>query len=275
MAWVKIDDQLADHPKIVAAGAVGGWAFVAGLCYCNRFLTNGFIPLAQIEKLASDVPMERLCELGLWTKTTKKGVEGVLVHDYLKYQMSRTDILKAREQSAIRQGRHRNSKRNGKRNAVTSDVSSTVSSPAPTPTPTPTPGVSKERLLPAAPDMRSHHPAFKGERIVVFDWMLVELMGMLGAHAEDFDWHAWFFTLDGLAGQETRVIANRDERWKWIQEKTAEEAKRRGLRAHGEAYDAWRDGQHGWQCGKCGEVHQGKLAQRGQCLKQPEVPGAA
>ena len=51
MAWVKLDDHFAEHPKVVQAGPVAGFLFVAALCYANRHLTNGFIPAAQVTAL--------------------------------------------------------------------------------------------------------------------------------------------------------------------------------------------------------------------------------
>src|SRR3990167_2964612 len=51
MAWVRLDEEFPDHPKIVSAGPLAAWLYVAGLCYCNRLLTNGFIPEDQISRL--------------------------------------------------------------------------------------------------------------------------------------------------------------------------------------------------------------------------------
>jgi hypothetical protein len=42
------------------------------------------------------------------------------------------------------------------------------------------------------PNARSNHPAFKGQRILVFDWMVEDLMRMLDPHGESFDLHEWF-----------------------------------------------------------------------------------
>ena len=55
MAWVKIDDQFADHPKVMQAGPLAAWLYVCGLCYCGRCLTNRLIPYKQLVKLF-DVP---------------------------------------------------------------------------------------------------------------------------------------------------------------------------------------------------------------------------
>ena len=44
MAWVKIDDNFAQHPKIAQVGPLGMAMQIAALCYCNRLMTDGFIP---------------------------------------------------------------------------------------------------------------------------------------------------------------------------------------------------------------------------------------
>jgi hypothetical protein len=52
MTWIKLDDQIADHPKIVKAGPLASWLYICGLTYCARFLTDGFIPQEQVRRLA-------------------------------------------------------------------------------------------------------------------------------------------------------------------------------------------------------------------------------
>lgn len=44
MPWVKVDDHFDEHPKMAAVGPVGWGVWLAGLAYCNRNLTDGFIP---------------------------------------------------------------------------------------------------------------------------------------------------------------------------------------------------------------------------------------
>jgi hypothetical protein len=51
MAWVRIDDQFADHPKIKSVGAVGMAIQIASICYCNRYLTDGFISWSAADAL--------------------------------------------------------------------------------------------------------------------------------------------------------------------------------------------------------------------------------
>jgi uncharacterized protein YdaU (DUF1376 family) len=77
-------------------------------------------------------------------------------------------------------------------------------------------------------DARSKRPIFKGQRFVVFEWMLDDLTRMLGAHAHAFDLHSWFYKLDQQAVDSDIVIPQRDG-GKWLQDRTHEEALRRGL----------------------------------------------
>lgn len=100
MPWIRLDDQFPDHPKVVEAGPLASWLYVCGIGYCNRLLTDGFIPSGQVRKLA-DVDnagdlAQRLVAVGLWDETEG----GYLVHDYLDYQPSREKALELREKRA-------------------------------------------------------------------------------------------------------------------------------------------------------------------------------
>lgn len=77
-------------------------------------------------------------------------------------------------------------------------------------------------------DARSKRPIFKGQRLVVFEWMLDDLRRLLGAHFDDFDLHEWFYQLDAQVTEAAIVIPQRDG-GKWLQEQTTAEAVRRGL----------------------------------------------
>jgi len=161
MAWVKLDDHFPDHPKIVSAGPLGAWLYVAGLCYCNRLLTNGFIPISQVDRLSPhredqdlrDSPLKlaaRLCGLGLWGEGERKGVPGYFVHDFLKYQPSKKQVMTERAKTAIRQGRFRNGHRNGVTNGVTNGGGNAAPDPVPQREKT-SPSLVSRNSLPDAP----------------------------------------------------------------------------------------------------------------------------
>lgn len=100
MAWVYLDDQFPDHPKVVAAGDAAAWMFVCGLAYCRRYNTEGRIPKAQVPKLTGSRSSAKLAaalttapagyDTGLW----EDHGDHYLVHDYgdwNKPQASRTE----------------------------------------------------------------------------------------------------------------------------------------------------------------------------------------
>ena len=107
MAWVRIDDQLSDHPKIVSAGPDAAWLYISGLCYAARYLTDGFIPEAQVRRLSdiknSPAAAKRLVSNGLWD-----AVEGgYQVHDYLDYNDDADTVKTRRKRNADRQSKWR------------------------------------------------------------------------------------------------------------------------------------------------------------------------
>lgn len=104
MSWVKIDDQFPMHPKVVQSGPLGMAMQVAALCYCNRFLTDGFIPAGIVPTLINLTGQSETCEqlvdklvqLGIWEEADG----GYRIHDYLKYQPSKEDVLRDRQQKS-------------------------------------------------------------------------------------------------------------------------------------------------------------------------------
>jgi hypothetical protein len=111
--WIKLDDHFADHPKIVEVGTIGLAVQIRALCYCARYLTDGFLtesvgslltnpPDLPHQDLLSDPDprplVEKMMASGLWDKVKK----GYMVHDYLKYNPSRKQVLESRERDLMR-----------------------------------------------------------------------------------------------------------------------------------------------------------------------------
>jgi hypothetical protein len=124
MVWVRIDDHFDEHPKFAKAGPLGMALWLAGLAYCNRTLTDGFIPWSVARALIAwefldpaaakdgrrkryriamtcgvvgdDVTSEFVIELllvaGLWVEVDG----GYRVHDYDQYQHTRERIEEER-----------------------------------------------------------------------------------------------------------------------------------------------------------------------------------
>lgn len=51
MTWARLDDNCPGHPKVSAAGPLAWVLWTRGLIYCNRYLTDGFIPRNQVNAL--------------------------------------------------------------------------------------------------------------------------------------------------------------------------------------------------------------------------------
>ncbi len=174
MGWVRLDDRITEHPKIAAAGPFGFAVFVAGIAYCNRNLTDGFIPRSVAATLLSaewidsegtiwtaaqhsghrgeDIEclqvVEHLVDIGLFYRVDCHAVTntaGYAIHDYEDYQPSRSDVIEKREkdlerQKKWREGKEKTAKVQGKtprkRHAVTNAVNNATVTSDPTPTPT-------------------------------------------------------------------------------------------------------------------------------------------
>jgi hypothetical protein len=95
--WSKLDDGYIMNGKVLDAGWQGRELYIAALCYVSRNLTDGFVPVAMVQRLGAlmDVPDPataaiRLVTVGLW-EFPADGRDGYLIHDYLKYNPSRAE----------------------------------------------------------------------------------------------------------------------------------------------------------------------------------------
>lgn len=100
MAWLRIDDRVRTHPKVVQAGPDAAWFWFCGICYCREHLTDGFIPKAMLASLVPGVGLSAarkhaatLMRFVLWHETEG----GYRVHDFLDWNPSRADVEADRE----------------------------------------------------------------------------------------------------------------------------------------------------------------------------------
>src|SRR5256885_1498948 len=159
MTWIRIDDNMADHPKVLGFGKLAPLALglqMRALCWASRHLTDGALPKDCLPSLLMDLDptfdwASAMVRAGLWKKTRA----GYTIHDYLQYNPSREESAAARERNAQRQRdfRSRNAGSNGavtRDNAVSNAVSNggsngPVTLPRPVPSPTPKDLKSKEK----------------------------------------------------------------------------------------------------------------------------------
>lgn len=90
MTWFKVDDTLAFHHKVVAAGVSAMGLWVRAGSWCAQTLTDGFVPEHMVPALADgDAGLaERLVEAKLWRRV--KG--GYAFHQWAERQPSRQSI---------------------------------------------------------------------------------------------------------------------------------------------------------------------------------------
>ena len=126
MSWVKLDDQFFMHPKVLPLSRGAKLLYLSALTYASAQLTDGHLNEAAVSAVARTVGVQPrlsadLRDAGLWDRTE----DGYVIHDYLAYNPSREQVLRARQAAAERTARWR-----GKRGAR-DGVSDGVSTPSP------------------------------------------------------------------------------------------------------------------------------------------------
>lgn len=120
MTWVKLDDGFPDHPKVTSLPLPARWLHVCALCYCSKYLTDGRLTHAQALALhrgssgalarphrgssngssGAQATFGQLVECGLWER---RG-EDFEIHDFLRYNPSREQVLSERAAARERMG---------------------------------------------------------------------------------------------------------------------------------------------------------------------------
>jgi hypothetical protein len=115
--YLKLNDALPEHRKIVDAGGDAAWLHVCALAYASRNLTDGYVPSGVVPRLSDrKQPAKlaaRLVEVGLWhaaghtcPRCPQPGPSQYLIHDYLVHQRSAAKVeeIKAKRAVAGRSG---------------------------------------------------------------------------------------------------------------------------------------------------------------------------
>lgn len=103
MPWMKLDDRMAFHRKIMDAGneATGAWAR-AGAWSCGEG-TDGHIPIATAHTIAKKKVWEKICRAGLaHEREVEKKVVGYDIHDFLQYNPSAGAAADAKDEKSER-----------------------------------------------------------------------------------------------------------------------------------------------------------------------------
>jgi hypothetical protein len=161
VTWFKVDDNLAFHRKVVAAGnaAMGMW--VRAGAWCSQMLTDGFIPDHMIAIIGSPAQRDKLIKVGLWIAVDG----GCRFHEWNEKgrQPTSQSVREEREKAAARQARHRNGifedpQVEDARNAVSSPLVTGVVTGVVTPAPTRPDPTQEEEELSLAPLAEDDEP---------------------------------------------------------------------------------------------------------------------
>lgn len=117
MTWSRFDDAAPKHPKAIAAGN-DAWALWAGaVMYCNRYLTDGFVPTAALatECLPEPITAAKARKLAQRLVDAKLRVGGpglfvvvdggFMVHDFLEWNPCKVDVESKRKADRDRKKR--------------------------------------------------------------------------------------------------------------------------------------------------------------------------
>lgn len=121
MSWVKLDDSMPDDGKVANLSDSAFRAYVTAICYAGRMLTDGLVPRGTamkmlgpgrrgVQLLSELVPLlwhERGdgCQSEICTKLLPcLPQDHLLIHNYLKYNPTREQVLDKRAKDLKRKG---------------------------------------------------------------------------------------------------------------------------------------------------------------------------
>lgn len=101
MTWVKLDDQLHAHPKVMRVGLAGTGLFARALSYCGCYATDGVVPPgwahAQLAPEDHGNLPEQLVAAGLWEPMPDGGFR---IPDFCELNPSADEVrVRAQERS--------------------------------------------------------------------------------------------------------------------------------------------------------------------------------
>lgn len=131
--WVKLDDNISDHPKFFDAGRHLGRhgiarafaVYVAGIAYANKHLTDGFLSESVVKSFKID---RNPCEIGEVLAFTDVGlwepvVGGWRIHDFHHHNPKAQDIKDKRAADRDRKRRERAADEGSRPNGLLSESS--------------------------------------------------------------------------------------------------------------------------------------------------------
>lgn len=160
MSWLRLDDDMLDHPKWVRAIRDGGSAALhlwIGLCsWCSRHLTDGEIPADMVETIAgprgTKVTAKARRALADASLIVQRDDGGVTVVDYLERNPSRAEVTEKKRRRAQSQQDYADRRRGAGQQPVE------LTDPRPTADPPPIPIPPRSRPDPERDPERAPEP---------------------------------------------------------------------------------------------------------------------
>lgn len=103
MPWFKVDDGLAFHSKVIAAGNAAMGLWLRAGAWSMQQLTDGWVPTDIARLLGTPAEAKRLVKAGLWEAKE----DGYCFHEWEQYQPSRVQVMSDREATRQRVQRWR------------------------------------------------------------------------------------------------------------------------------------------------------------------------
>jgi hypothetical protein len=156
---VYLDEAIAHHPKFVEAGPVAFGLFVAGLCYCKCYGTQGHIPKAAVPHLLPGVSGCRARELARRLATNGSPPSWIdegdsfRVHDYEDYQVSCDPGCEQARRSGNAERQRRFRQRRATRGGARREVAGAATAEVRGERRDPTRGAARETTAGKAPDV--------------------------------------------------------------------------------------------------------------------------
>lgn len=150
MAWGKIDDNFAFHPKVIEVGndAIGLWT--RALSYSCQQLTDGFIPHGIVTALGdSGDAADRLVQVGLWLDADG----GYQFHQWNEYQPSAAEVRARRSEISAKRAqagaKGMSSRWNNKpdNKPITNGITNALQTDNPEPVPEPVPDTTSKDVV--------------------------------------------------------------------------------------------------------------------------------
>lgn len=100
MPWVNLDDQFPEHPKVWELSDAAYRLHTAGICYANRYLTDGVVPSSKVQTLVPKfrkAALDELTDRAMWLPGP---IGAWVIRDYLDWNRSRVEVEAERERKS-------------------------------------------------------------------------------------------------------------------------------------------------------------------------------